>query len=397
MTPDSDLEARVNAHVAEERDRVVVPADLHRRIMHRVEQTAGARASSWRMQLAAALGILLLGLGVAAIIARSRSTPSVTPTPATSPSAAPTPTPTAPTPSPSAAAVMCRLPIDRIPAGGAGAFLDIPVWTSDQDVLGRTPTSPPEDPESQVKLPNGDPPAALAYDWSLKRWLPVRPEWVSPDGSQYAYTDSQSRIHVVKVTSGADRVIASGANWAVINFSSEGIYAAIRDPQKQPSINGLSLIAVDSGKIRRIADSAPWELVDKGAAWAAVNPGFPTQSAGGLPDKGYGNTLQRLDLQTGTVTTWYTASGPFLLLAVDPTGHPIMARDRAGSVIWKVTVPGAVETVGSGFVAGALSDAHGTWFIESMTISVFLIDGNRTRAMARYGSGGIVRIAGACR
>lgn len=325
--------------------------------------------------------ILLVGCGRASAQLGASSSPTTTATVSSSPS---------PSPSASATAIMCRLPIEQLSIGLGGAFLDIPV-TSGNEVLLAAPSALSGDPASLVKLPNGDPPQALAYDWAFKRWLPVRSQWVSPDGSQYAYTDITGRIHLVTVSTGADSVIASGSNWAVIGFTADGIYAGIRDPSAQPSLSGLWLVASGSGQVREITTSGTWTFVAADSAWSMS----PTVAS---PNEVSGNQLVGLDLKTGSVRAWYTVpdGDAAHLLGIDPSGHPVIG-DPYGYFVFRVTAPGVADKIGVNLGTGdGFADSHGVWFVVGMDIAIYLLDGTSVRPVARYGESGTVRIAGAC-
>jgi hypothetical protein len=196
---------------------------------------------------------------------------------------------------------------------------------------------------------------------------------------------------VVSVADGVDRVIAGGSNWGLISFAGEGIYAGVRDPSKQPSLSGLSLIAPYSGQARPITTSGTWTYVANGSAWSASGSGQATQ-------EGIGNQLVSLDLKTGNIRAWYTRTDiTFRLLGLDEGGHPILAGASGSVPILRITAPGAADQIGQAtYIADAISDSHGLWYVETMSIAIYLIEGSRIRAVVRYGEYGSVRLAGGC-
>jgi hypothetical protein len=76
--------------------------------------------------------------------------------------------------------------------------------------------------------------ASATYDESQHRWLPVSPQYVSPDGSSYAYAGPQGPshgVHVVDVASGQDRIVPSTttipndqASYLVVGYLKDGVY-----------------------------------------------------------------------------------------------------------------------------------------------------------------------------
>jgi hypothetical protein len=247
-----------------------------------------------------------------------------------------------------------------------------------------------------VTLPNGQAPTALAYDWRYHVWLPVSPNWVSPDGSWYAYADANARIHAVDVNTHADRLVSSSTARVIVSTANDGVYVANRDPQ-QLTVSGLSLLS-RNGSEHPLATDGTWVFADAGAAWGlAYDAGSPAPqpTPGGGWDTATGTVLRRMDLATGSVTPWLN-SGTFRLLTVDRAGHPIVVGG-IGSPVLMVQSPGnAVNMGGQTYVVNARSDAHGTWFVETMSIAVYLIEKNQSRAVARYGFGSSVHIAGDC-
>jgi hypothetical protein len=297
--------------------------------------------------------------------------------------------------SPAAPESLCRLPIDTIPGGGAGAFLPIPNDTDTSKALQAPPEAPPQDPSSRVTLPNGQAPTALAYDWRYHVWLPVSPNWVSPDGSWYAYADANARIHAVDVGTHADRLLSSSTAHVIINTANDGVYVANRDPQNL-NVSGLSLLS-RTGSEHRFASDGTWAFADGAAAWELAHDAgspAPQPTAGGSWDTATGNILRRMDLATGAVSTWL--NGEMRLLTVDRAGHPIVVGGVNSPVLLVQSPGSAVNVGGQTYVVNARSDTHGTWYVETMTIAVYLIAKNQSHAVARYGFGSTVRIAGDC-
>jgi len=287
-------------------------------------------------------------------------------------------------PTPIAANVLCRLPIDN----GTGAFVDIP-------------TTPPlrpidqvrDDPSSQVKLPNGEPRVALSYDWPLQRWLPVPYKWVAPDGTRYAYSDSQSRVHVVEVKNNSDRIVASGAYWGVYAFAADGIYVGQRDPSKQPSLLGLWRISKTGGSPQILTSQGTWLGIGPDAAWSVVQESSPSVFWPS-PENSFGRVLKRLDLKTRQITTWYTSEGGrFRVAAVDSNGRPVLlGLDER--LVWVVTAAGMVEAFGHGFVTDAIVDSHGIWYLDHSVIN--LIQGSFDRRIGQGPLGVRLGFAGPC-
>jgi hypothetical protein len=284
----------------------------------------------------------------------------------------------------------CLFPIDK--GKGGGAFVDIGL-TPPPPLTGVTVT---DDPASRVTLPNGEPRSGLSYDWQLKRWLPIPYKWISPDGSRYAYTDSQSRVHLVGVKDGSDRVLASGATWGLYAFGADGIYAGQRDLTKQPSLIGLWRIPTVRGSPQKLTADGSWLVIGPDAAWSVVQEG-PLVA----PEVTAGTVLQRLDLQTRKTTTWYTsAKGRFRVAAVDSNKRPVLVGVGVDSpLIWIVTAPGAAQTVVIGFLWDLMADSHGIWYLDPYSGLFYLVDGAGAHQLGQYRRGGNVsypRFAGPC-
>ena len=139
----------------------------------------------------------------------------------------------APSPSRSALAFSCKLPIsDGVPS--SGGFVTFP---------GGQFTSEP----SQIVVPRDGArnrtSFGLTYDRGFAKWLPVPRDWVSTDGTRYAYPSSDSILVVSVATGQIVGEYGKGSTWQMVDFENGGIYAyqtqdSTTDPP-QPASGGL--------------------------------------------------------------------------------------------------------------------------------------------------------------
>jgi hypothetical protein len=235
----------------------------------------------------------------------------------------------------------------------------------------------------------------LSYDWPLQRWLPVPYKWVAPDGGHYAYTDSQSRIHLVRVKDSSDRIFASGANWGLYAFTADGIYAGQRDPTKQPSLLGLWRFPRLGGPPEKLASQGTWLGIGSGAAWSVVQENGPDYWPLAL-ENSFGKVLQRLDFQTRQITSWYTSEkGRVRVAAVDSIGRPVLIGiDSGNMLVLIVSAPGVAQIAGRGGVTDAMADSHGIWYLDRSLIN--LVEGGIDRRIGQGPLGVRLVFAGAC-
>lgn len=244
------------------------------------------------------------------------------------------------------------------------------------------------DPLSQVKLPDGEARLGLSYDWALHIWVPVPFELVSPDGSQYVYTDSQSRIHLVKLVGSSDSIVASGVRWGLYAFKSDGIYAGQRDPSKQPSLLGLWRIPSTGGTAQQLVADGSWTLIGADAAWSVWQDGAATTE---------GTVLVRIDLKTGQSETWYTSPAPFRIVALGPSLMPVLT-ETGTSLIRAVTAAGVAQTIFRPSAASVtvMSDSHGIWVADAFSLAIYLWQGTSAQRLGGWASGGLLQFAGPC-
>jgi hypothetical protein len=249
-----------------------------------------------------------------------------------------------------------------------------------------------------VKLPDGEPRVGLSYDRSVKRWLPVPYKWVAADGAHYAYTDAQSRVHLVTVTDGSDQILAAAAIWGIYSYGTDGIYAGQRDVTKRPSLLGLWRIPTTGGTPAQLAPEGTWLAIDAKAAWSVEqDASAPNLQA---PEDSYGSVLKRFDLQSGQVSTWYTsASGDIRVATIDTSGRPVLVSVSAGSGdhVWIVTSAGVAQMIGGGTsIVDVMADSHGVWYVDSFTIRIYLVRATAPESMGQYGLYGLIKFAGPC-
>ena len=155
---------------------------------------------------------------------------------------------------------------------------------------------------------NADPASLGAYDRVHSKWLPVFRAWVAPDGNHYAYSVNPvgpgpvtGTIHIVDVTTGADRSILVPAPSNVIDYESEGVYVVRVVPSSGAPPSGLTLVDPAAGTFKQIATSGIWTAVGGGFAWGADLDPSIAPPAGGGPNAA--NRVRKLDLKTGAAAS----------------------------------------------------------------------------------------------
>jgi transcriptional regulator with XRE-family HTH domain len=304
----------------------------------------------------------------------------------------PSPSPTAVTTSAHAEHPLpCRLPLDL---GGHGAFLDV----SDEPLHPGISETWFDQAGGHPRLPDGEDPAHVTYDSVVGNWLPVAPAWMSPDGRSYAYSDREGVLHLADAATGRERVLNSDRAWALLSFQPEGLYVA-QMMAMGAAPTGLWLVSTATGSVRQLREDGPWQYVGGHAAWAielrAPVPKPPVWAKQG--DGPFGNTLVRLDLDTGATTTAYRIRDDLLnLVGVDAQGDAVAESLRSPvSPLIIVGASGHPMSVGQGSWANAVADGRRTWFAESDGASIWLQDASGIREVAFTGPTAF-SVAGAC-
>jgi hypothetical protein len=216
------------------------------------------------------------------------------------------------------------------------------------------------------------------YDWRFSRWLPVPHELVSPDGSQYAYSElipnpaSQglggppllgTLVHLVDVATGKDQIVDRSVDvLSAVTFKPEGIYLTqptvlvntvvpfyvwLLDPATRSAHKLLGGKSVGPGT-NAFTDGTLWIL--------ASNPNNPK----GTPQ------LLRVNLNDGSQSTWFQPTSVFAqFLGLDSIDHPIVstfAGNGDPGKTWVVTAASTVQPIADeGFTGQLVADSHGLW------------------------------------
>jgi hypothetical protein len=218
----------------------------------------------------------------------------------------------------------------------------------------------------------------LTYDRSAGRWVPASQALLSPDGSRYTYgvpasdpagPTTPSRIHVVDVATGSDRVVyASQSPDYPVAFAAEGIYVFRSRWEIAPV--GLALLDPASGQVTTVTDKGYWGRFGVGEAWGSLNVG----GMGTLTP-----TVDRLDLKTGQSSQWLRVAEPdsAWVIGLDLAGRPIVQIgpiDGSQPTRYVVlTSPGVTEPLFSStsIVYSVVADQHGLWIGEDNGMYLF--------------------------
>jgi hypothetical protein len=211
---------------------------------------------------------------------------------------------------------------------------------------------------------------SVSYDLAAKRWLPVRRAQLRADGLAYAYAEpfkasagdalnSATRIHVVSLVDGTDRVIYSGSPRAVLAYQPEGIYAAaIRYYGGDSPAMGVWRLDPATGATTQLPNGAGFRVIDHGIAWTDYSVIMPRR-------------LDRIDVLTGASQTWVDTQdqGWIWFVGLDAGGNPLVDVSQGSSNSWRLYVYTAPQT--RTFIADVsvhqegVTDSHGTWLAGS--------------------------------
>lgn len=254
---------------------------------------------------------------------------------------------------------------------------------------------------------------APTYDGAYRLWLPVTAAQILPDGSAYVYTREanptqvRNEIHLVSVATGVDRVIYNNDAYHALSYQPEGIYLDYH-LNGTDGAHGLWLLNPTTQSLKAFPAGARawWAAVVGGGAWSYSVDG-----------NRFGSTsFARLDLSTGVVTTWFSASsqvpppqpGSKIVRAIgfDGSLHPLVEVFVVGgtSEVWLLSAPGqATRLTGLPLLdvipPMGVTDSHGTWAVGADGVYLYAGSGFRRVAAAPPFTGIVAdnyTIAGAC-
>jgi hypothetical protein len=263
---------------------------------------------------------------------------------------------------PPALSLNCRLPIFAGPPG-SGGFIQFPQGNFTADPRSAVALPSPSPGTSPPPGPGGPGPGygyGMAYDMAHSRWLPVRQEWVAPDGLHYAYPYNTS-IYLVDTSNNTQVEVASGHAWNLLRVLDDRLFATI------PNAPGLWMVPF-SGSAKQITAVGYWQAASATAAFGTQTSAVP---------QGAQQNLIKVDVSTGATSDWFAMDGASAnVLAIDSHGNPIVqGYFRDGQwVVWLTTgTSNPIVIANSGenlyLQGGALGDVHGVWFPASFQYS----------------------------
>lgn len=246
--------------------------------------------------------------------------------------------------------------------------------------------------------------APSTYDRSQHRWLPVPPQWVSPDGSSYAYYQyavyGQAGVHLVDVASGVDRVVpettgpSAQAHYLVAGYLRDGVYLTQWGPTGGPGI-GLWRLDPVSTAITQVSTDAPGISVFVGETPLETTPEYPdawwTNISGDFSASNdpyvYFQYLSGAAGQHGE--DWFERPGFRMnVIGVDSAGRAIVVAESAIEVeVWLLATPNSAMQLYATANGGspdlpfktAVADSGG-WWIGSRTGVYFATASGLTQA-----------------
>ncbi|MBJ7611911.1 hypothetical protein [Candidatus Nephthysia bennettiae] len=218
------------------------------------------------------------------------------------------------------------------------------------------------------------------------RWMPVPPGWVSPDGASYAAiapavgNSTQQAIVLTNAATGERQEVWRGASRpSIVGWDAMVLYFMLQPQttgQSGQSDTGLWLTRPSNpGQARRVgpdptsvAAISPARALFTGDAKLGGGAAWDTTQAVGASRA----RVERMDLQTGTVSVWYTAPAgvSVFILGFDRDGHPVLAltgsnRSSSKGLMLLTGVNQTLQIGGEGAgaprFASAFGDAQGIW------------------------------------
>lgn len=243
------------------------------------------------------------------------------------------------------------------------------------------------DPAGDVRLPDGEAPTGVTYNWTLKKWLPVPRQLVAPDGSHYTYEDSAHSLHLVDGASGTDTVLAAGGGGIPIGVDANYVYVVTPNGSVPAGRNGLTEVPTSGAAAIPITSSGSWYMVSGGEVWGLDQQGktFP-----GFTDQIAGHVLDRLDLATKAATAWLTSTDAYYVITdVTSSGEPILlggTNQYYADTEYLVTGQGQAPVIGGEIdIWDGEIDKYGTWLVGTESAAIWYGAGSSSPTLwAKY-------------
>jgi len=235
--------------------------------------------------------------------------------------------------------------------------------------------------------PSASPGASGGSSYIGRRWLSVPPAWVSPDGGSYASlvgaSDGSGFDAIVsRNATGTQRQLWKGSGHpTIVGWSSSGLYFLLQPSSSDPrGVPALWVVDPDNPDLAQKVGPNPLFA----AAGVGPRPVFSadTKLSGDTAWDTLRNSddkldrVQRMDVQTGSVSIWYTApSGARVsILGFDGQEHPVLQLTSASSTtpqaLMLLTGDDQTQSIAGaqgqaeGFT-NAFADTHGVWIGSS--------------------------------
>lgn len=259
----------------------------------------------------------------------------------------------------------CKLPVYAGPPG-SGGFIVLPQgnFVADPRSAVSLPQAGPGSPSPAPNYGTGYGPGlgyggpgqggyGMAWEPIHQRWLPVKPEWVSPDGNHYAYPSTNS-VYLVDAAANTQVELGTGHTWSVLRVLNDRVYATI------PNAAGFWVLPF-SGAPKQVTGQGYWQATTAAAAYGMLTSAVP---------QGATAKLVKLDVSSGVVTDWFARDGTnSTFYGFDSQGNPFIysyyysgdwtlwLTKSASNAVAIATSYGPVQIQGP-----ALADTNGAWF-----------------------------------
>jgi hypothetical protein len=191
----------------------------------------------------------------------------------------------------------------------------------------------------------------MAWDSKHSRWLPVRLDWVAPDGNHYAYPSTNS-VYLVDVSTNTQVELGAGHAWSVVRVFNDSVYATI------PNTPGFWVLPF-SGTPRQVTAQGYWQAATQAAAYGMLISAVPQ----GAPSK-----IVKLDISSGAVTDWFTRDGAnSSIFGFDLKGNPlILSSYTNGWALWLTKSPTDAKVIANSYQGfwtqgPPTADGNGIW------------------------------------